>query len=93
MTTYLARLGNAIRDLHGCECVHLTTTPVRDKLQGQSVYEVETFALVGHAKAVRCFAWACRENDGNIHYRAVLSLPPVHTPEDAVRAGNGCKGR
>lgn len=49
---------------------------------------VEVFALAGHAKATRCFAWSHREGKGDEGERfvVVLEIPPVESPETAVRA-------
>ena len=86
---YIERLRKAIKDLHGCESQHVETVPVRESFQGQTVWdgEVEVFDVKGHAKAVRCYAWAFFHGKGGKYeqFYAVLQLPPVLTPVDAVR--------
>lgn len=54
---------------------------------GQKVFEgdVETFTLSGHTKATEAFAWAFH-NGTEPQYVAVLRLPPINDPSDAVRA-------
>ena|SRR5438309_4693206 len=87
---YIESLKKAIRDLHGCESVHIGTTPVKETFQGKTVSEgvVETFDLTGHPKAKKCYAWAhaSGKDDKGTRYIAVLGVPPVNSPIDAVRA-------
>ena len=85
---YIARLQKAIRDLHGCESVHVSTTAIREFFQGQLVWdgEVETFAIKNHPHASECYAWEYQDDDGKQHYTAVLKLPPVDSPQTAVKA-------
>ena len=88
MTDYIARLQKAILDLHGCESVHLSTTAIREFFQGQLVWdsEVETFAIKHHPQVSICYAWAYQGDDGKQSYAAVLKLPPVNSPQTAVKA-------
>lgn len=85
--TYIEALQKAIRDLHGCESFHVSTTPVTEMFAGKVVWdgEVETFGLLAHPSAAICYAWAYQDG-GTWHHTAVLSTPPVNTPQDAVRA-------
>jgi hypothetical protein len=55
--------------------------------QGRIVWsgEVEVFKLKNHPNARRCYAWAYQD-DGKTQYTAFLELPPVSSPETAVRA-------
>jgi hypothetical protein len=48
--------------------------------------KVEVFNVSGHPRAFQCYAWAYQDNDGRTQYTAVLKLPPVKSPQDAVRA-------
>jgi len=78
-----------IRDLHGCASIHVATVPVHEAYQGQTVWrvEVEVFDLRGHAKATRCYAWSHLDKPDGSEERiiAVLEIPPVVSPETAVR--------
>jgi len=47
--------------------------------------DVEVFAIRGHPKAKRAYAWAHESGKGK-RLVAVLELPPVSSPETAVRA-------
>jgi hypothetical protein len=66
----------------------VATTPVTEVFQGKIVWdgEVETFSLIGHPHALQCFAWAYKDDDGTNQITTVLALPPVQTPQDAVKA-------
>lgn len=85
--TYLEALQQAIRRMHGCESVHVESAPVREEHDGKVVWQgtVEVFDLIEYPQAKRCYAWAHDENGGS-RYVAVLSVPPIDTPEKAVRA-------
>jgi hypothetical protein len=87
---YIAELQAAILNLHGCESKYLETVPVMETFKGETVWqgEVEVFELSGHPKAKKAYAWghATGENDQARRYVAVLDLPPVDSPQSAVRA-------
>jgi len=87
---YIDELKNAIRRLHGCEASHVSTLPVKEVFQGQTVWEgeVEVFNLRGHPIAKRCYAWAhvLGESDKAKRYVAVLEIPPVNSAQAAVKA-------
>lgn len=82
MTAYLERLAHAIRELHGCEATHLRTVPVSEVFKGREIWrgDVEVFALAGHAKAKHAYAWGYA-----LEVVAVLEIPPVDSPETAVK--------
>jgi hypothetical protein len=86
----IQRLQAAIRRLHGCASTHIESVPVEERFQGRLVWAgtVEVFALQGHPKATKCFAWCHGEgkNDERTRYVAVLCVPPVDSPQVAVRA-------
>ena len=90
MKDYIARLQQAIRDLHGCESQYLETVPVKEMFQGKIVWQgdVEVFQIRGHPKAKRAFAWShvAGANDQQTRYITVLELPPVDSPQAAVKA-------
>ena len=86
---YLARLQTAIQHLHNCGAVWRESVPVDEVFNGQTIWKgaVEVFALNGHPKAKRCFAWSHRsgKNDSDERFVAVLEIPPVTSPETAVK--------
>jgi hypothetical protein len=89
-TNYIVELQDAIRRLHGAEATHVESVPVKETFQGQTVWDgvVEVFQLIGHPKAIKAYAWAHETDDPKNPKRhvAVLHIPPVISPETAVRA-------
>lgn len=88
--TYIVTLQMVIRDLHGCGSTHVASAPVHEVFRGQTVWkgEVEVFDLKGHQRAKRCYAWSHldKPDDSRERFVAVLEIPPVVSPETAVRA-------
>ena len=86
---YLERMELAIERLHDCKAVHVDSVPVHEIVDGQTIWQgmVEVFNLIGHPQAKRCFAWPGREgpDGGQAKFVAVLEMPPVVSPETAVR--------
>lgn len=87
---YIKELQEVIKKLHECESEYLETVSVKETFQDQTVWEgdVEVFDIRGHPNAKRCYAWAhASGNEGRgKRYVAVLELPPVDSPQNAVRA-------
>lgn len=87
---YIEALQDAIKKLHGCDSTYVESVPVHEQFQGQTVWagEVEVFEIRGHPKAKRCYAWAHKEGEKDEHtrYVTVLEIPPVDSPQTAVRA-------
>jgi hypothetical protein len=82
-------IATVIRDLHGSEPVHVETVPVKETFKGQTVWEgdVEVFDLENHPQAKRVYAWShiAGENDEQKRYVTVLHIPPVDSPQTAVK--------
>src|ERR671910_3650485 len=87
---YIAELQAALLNLHGVTSTYVETVPVIEEFQGETVWQgdVEVFDIRGHPKAKRAYAWghATGENDQARRYVAVLELPPVNSPQTAVKA-------
>ena len=87
---YLDETRKAIEASHGCKATHERTVPVREMFKGQVAWEgeVEVFAITGHAKAKRCYAWGYpnEKRGGKYDFVTVLEIPPVVSPETAVKA-------
>jgi hypothetical protein len=89
VNAYLSELRKAIKAVHGCDAAHVETVPVKEVFRGEIAWQgdVEVFAVTGHAKAKQCFAWGVRrDDDKGWDITAVLGIPPVVTPELAVKA-------
>ena len=78
-----------IFQLHGCDSKHVESKPVHEVFQGKTVWQgiVEVFDLIRHPKAKRCYGWSHREgkSDKGERFVTVLEIPPVVSPETAVR--------
>ncbi|HLW51405.1 MAG TPA: hypothetical protein VKW06_01060 [Candidatus Angelobacter sp.] len=87
---YIEELKDAIRHIHGTESTHIQSVPVTETHAGRTVWEgiVEIFELHGHPKATHAYAWTHETDDPKKPKRhvAVLKIPPVVSPETAVRA-------
>jgi hypothetical protein len=81
-------LQDAIRHLHGCEAIHVTTVPLHETLDGKTVWEgdVEVFQLVGHPTAARAYAWSEATMGTKRRPFAVLHGLLVDSPAKAVQA-------
>jgi hypothetical protein len=88
--TYIEKLQDVIRHLHGVEARHVESVPVTERYQGKTIWEgiVEVFEITGHPKATRVYAWAHDTDDPANPRRhvTVLHIPPVVSPLLAVRA-------
>lgn len=88
--TYIEELQEAIRHLYNTEPIHVETVPVTEKFQDQIVWEgeVEVFDLTDSAEANRVYAWSYETDEVDEPKRTVtvLHVPPVTSPELAVRA-------
>lgn len=87
MSEYLQNLREAVTALHGCDCLHASTSRVVEFYEGRKVFDgdIETFTLSSHPTASEAFAWAFH-NGTEPQYVAVLKVPPINGPSDAVRA-------
>jgi len=75
--------------LYNCGAVHFKTVPVTEVFQGKTIWQgnVEVFDLTRHPKAKRAYAWSHKsgKNDLDERFVAVLEIPPVESPETAVK--------
>ena len=88
--SHITELRDVIHRLHGAKAQYVRSVAVREEFQGQVVWDgvVEVFDLTGHPKANRIYAWAHDTDDPKSpkRYVTVLHIPPVVSPETAVRA-------
>jgi len=87
--TYIEELKDVIRKLHGVESRHITSVPVKEVFNGETIWEgiVEVFTLHGHPTANTAYAWTHATDDPEKPKRTVtvLQVPPAVSPETAVR--------
>lgn len=95
MSDYRDELKKAIRATHGAECIWLESVPVKEVFREKTIFEgvVEVFALTGHARAKRCFAWGYKNEADKWQITAVLEIPPVTSPEAAVKVAIAAHAR
>ena len=88
--TYLEELRDVIHRLHGAQATHVESVPVTEGFHGKTIWDgiVEVFDLSGHPKADRIYAWSHDTDDpaNPKRYVTVLHIPPVVSPQTAVRA-------
>jgi hypothetical protein len=90
----ITKLKDAIRATHGCESLHVESVPVKEIFEGQTAWQgtVEVFDLIGHPKAKRAYAWSYHDGD-QTRSIAVLEVPPVDSPQSAVKVAIARHGR
>jgi hypothetical protein len=89
MSDYIAEIQSVFLKLHGCDAAYVETVPVEEVFQGETIWQgdVEVFDLRGHPKAKRGYGWGYTTTDeGGRRYFTVLELPPVDSPQAAVKA-------
>jgi hypothetical protein len=86
---YIEELRDVIRKLHGVESTHVTSVPVKETFNGETIWDgiVEVFQLHGHPKATHAYAWTHETDNPKQPRRSVtvLKIPPAVSPETAVR--------
>lgn len=84
-----SELAQAVESMHACKARLAQSVPVRERHGDATVWEgvVHVFDLSGHPKATRAYAWSSPiEGSNKRRFFAVLHLPPVTSPVEAVRA-------
>jgi len=88
MDVLISELKTAIESQHGGTATLAQSVPVLETFQEQIVWEgvVHVFDLEGHPKATRAYAWSSPVEDSTKRrFFAVLHIPPIMSPVDAVR--------
>lgn len=82
------QLKQAVESQHGGTATFAQSVPIREEHDGQTVWDgvVSVFDLKGHPKATRAYAWSYELPDGKRRFFAVLGIPLINGPRDAVRA-------
>src|ERR1700683_3415056 len=87
--TYIEELQDMIRHRYGVESAHLESVPVKETLEGKTIWDgkVEVFELKDYPKAPKVYAWSYATADPKrpLHV-SVLHVAPVTSPMQAVRA-------
>ena len=83
------QLKRAVESQHGCTATLAQSVPVKETFGGKTVWEgvVHVFKINGHPKASQAYAWSSPiEGSDKRRFFAVLHVPPITSPADAVRA-------
>lgn len=83
-----AELKKAVESQHGGTATLAQAVPVHETHEGKTVWDgvVHVFDLKDHPTAKRAYAWSYELPDGRRRFFAVLHIPPIISPRDAVRA-------
>jgi len=83
------QLKQAVESQHGGTATFVQSVPIREMHGEQLVWQgtVHVFDLEGHPKASRAYAWSHAIDDSpKRRFFAVLGIPPINGPREAVRA-------
>lgn len=83
------QLNQAVELQHECKATWVQTVPVKETFDGVTVWEgvVFVFQVHGHPKTTKAYAWLSPiEGSDKRRFFAVLHIPPITSPLDAVRA-------
>lgn len=78
----------AVESQHGGTATFAQSVPIHEEHNGQTVWDgtVAVFDLADHPEATRAHAWSYELPDGKRRFFAVLHIPPITGPREAVRA-------
>jgi hypothetical protein len=87
-------LEEMIKAKYGCDSSHVESVPVHESFEGMTAWQgtVEVFDLIGHPQAKRAYAWQY-EQGNKTKTLIVLKVPPVDSPETAVKVAIAAKAR
>jgi hypothetical protein len=86
MSNRIEDLSIAVETMPHCNARHEASPPIRETFRNQIVWEgvAESFALTGHPKPKRCSIWSY-QNNGKTQYAVTMEIPPVESPQAAVK--------
>lgn len=90
MSERIERIQRAVEQSEKCRATHVESLVTKERFFDAIVWEgvIETFKLQDHPTAKLAYAWE-RWKDGrkeDPEYTVVLGIPPVNSPNDAVKA-------
>ena len=89
MNEQIKDLQKSVEWLHNCSASFKESVSVKEEFEGRTAWEgiVHIYDLTGHPEADKCYAWSSPvEGSEKRKFYAVLHIPPVDSPEKAVRA-------
>jgi hypothetical protein len=84
-----SELKRAVESQHGCTATLVQSVPVKETHGGKTVWDgiVHVFKINGHPQAKQAYAWSSPiEGSDKRRFFAVLHVPPITSPVEAVRA-------
>lgn len=88
-TDSINRLKDIVERIHHCTASFIEEIAVIEKYGPNTVWKgiVHVFKIKGQPQADKCYAWYSDiPETGKRKYYAVLHIPPIDSPEKAVRA-------
>ena len=84
----VSQLKQAIESQHGGVATFVQSAPVKETHGKDTIWDgaVSIFKLNGHPTAHLAYAWSYELPDGKRRFFAVLHVPPITSPREAVRA-------
>jgi hypothetical protein len=89
MNDNIEQLKQIIENTHQCMAQFVESIAVSETFKGQIVWQgiVHIFDIKDNALTTRCYAWSSPvEGSKTRRFYAVLHIPPVDSPQKAVRA-------
>jgi hypothetical protein len=83
------QLKQAVESQHGGNAMFVQSVPIHEEHKGQTVWNgaVQVYDLADcPSGATRAYAWSHSLPDGKRKFFAVLHIPPIVGPREAVRA-------
>jgi hypothetical protein len=83
------QLKQAVESQHGGKATFVQSVPIHEEHKGQTVWNgaVQVYDLADSPSgATRAYAWSYGLPDGKRRFFAVLHVPPIVGPREAVRA-------
>ena len=80
---------HVVERIHKCRAFFLEDITVIEQFGAQTVWQgvVHVFKVEGHLKTDKCYAWSSPiEGSKKRRYYTVLKIPPIDSPQKAVRA-------
>ena len=95
MSPRIEQLREAVEVMHKVKAQHEKSVPVVEMFGGKMVWEgvVESFAIAGHPKAKRCYAWSFLEGNEPRYVTVLEPSPAVVSPQTAVRTAIASKAQ
>ena len=91
---HIQNIQRAVERAAGCPVRYVESVLVVECFREHTVFEgvVEVFDLEGHPEAKRAYGWLKWEGE-NAQYTTEMEIPPVDSPNTAVRAALAAEAR